>query len=134
MMQVPGTRRPCRATWCRAPVALISALRSWRRRHTSRRGVRPRSRRRCFPTNASATGRFVLQAALDGAGFASLSDAAVRPHLDSGRLVRVLQRHSPRFGGHQLFHPSGRLVRAGLRAFMAIVKEKRRWESPALTP
>jgi DNA-binding transcriptional LysR family regulator len=68
---------------------------------------------------------FLLQAALDGAGLAYLSDAAAKPHLDAGRLVRVLERYAPRFGALQLFHPSGRLVRAALRAFIAIVKEKR---------
>ena len=68
---------------------------------------------------------FLLQAVLDGAGLAYLSEAAVAPHLAAGRLVRVLERYSPRFGSLQLFHPSGRLVRAALRAFLAIVKEKR---------
>ncbi len=68
---------------------------------------------------------FLLRAALDGAGVAYLSEAAVQPHVTSGKLVRVLQRHSPRFGGHRLFHPVSALVRAPLRAFIAIVKERR---------
>lgn len=71
---------------------------------------------------------FVLQAALAGAGVAYLSEAAVQPHLDAGRLVRLMPRHSPRFAGVRLFHPSGRLVRAPLRALIAIVKERRRTE------
>jgi DNA-binding transcriptional LysR family regulator len=69
---------------------------------------------------------FILRAVLDGVGVAYLSEAAVHPHVAAGRLVRVLQRHSPRFGGHRLFHPSGRLVRATLRAFIAILKDEGR--------
>ncbi|MDI1479391.1 LysR family transcriptional regulator [Polyangium sp. y55x31] len=65
----------------------------------------------------------VLQAALAGAGLAFLSDRAVAADVEAGRLVRVLADWTPPFPGLRLFHPSHRLVRAALRAFITIVRE-----------
>jgi len=50
----------------------------------------------------------------------------LQPWLASGHLVRVLERHSPRFAPVQLFYPSARHVRPALRAFIEIVKARRR--------
>ncbi|MDC0740577.1 LysR family transcriptional regulator [Polyangium mundeleinium] len=65
----------------------------------------------------------ILQAALDGAGLAFVSDRATAADVEAGRLVRVLADWTPPFPGLRLFHPSHRLVRAALRAFIAIVQE-----------
>jgi DNA-binding transcriptional LysR family regulator len=69
---------------------------------------------------------FLLDAALAGAGLAYVMHASAAPHLATGRLVRVLERYSPRFEPLQLFYPSRSYVRAALRAFIDIVKERRR--------
>ncbi|XXX74472.1 LysR substrate-binding domain-containing protein [Sorangium sp. So ce134] len=63
-----------------------------------------------------------LQAALDGAGLAYVSERSAAADIEAGRLVRVLAEWTPPFPGLRLFHPSNRLVRAALRAFIAIVR------------
>jgi DNA-binding transcriptional LysR family regulator len=65
----------------------------------------------------------IVQAALAGAGLASVSEWAAAPHLAAGRLVRVLESWTPPFPGLRVFHPGQRLVRAALRAFLDIVRE-----------
>ncbi|WP_224366798.1 LysR substrate-binding domain-containing protein [Hyalangium versicolor] len=69
---------------------------------------------------------FLLEAALAGAGLAYITHAAAAPYIATGQLVRVLERYSPRFEPVQLFYPSRSYVRAALRAFVDIVKERRR--------
>lgn len=50
----------------------------------------------------------ILRAALDGAGLAYLPETRVQPHLDNGRLVRVLSDWCPPFSGYHLYYPSRR--------------------------
>lgn len=66
----------------------------------------------------------VLEAALAGAGLAFVGSTIAEPHRRAGRLVRVLSDWTPPFPGARLFHPSGRLVRAALRAFIDLVRER----------
>jgi DNA-binding transcriptional LysR family regulator len=47
-------------------------------------------------------------AALDGMGIAFLPEGEFAPHLEEGRLVRVLQDWSPPFAGYHLYYPSRR--------------------------
>jgi DNA-binding transcriptional LysR family regulator len=68
---------------------------------------------------------FLIDAALGGVGLAYVARAAAARHLASGALVAVLDAHAPRFEPVQLFYPSGVLVRAALRAFIAVVKSLR---------
>jgi DNA-binding transcriptional LysR family regulator len=70
----------------------------------------------------------LMQAALDGAGFLHTFDAAVEPHLKSGRLVEVLADWSDRFPGPFLYYPSGRHPPSALRAFVDFVQARRRRE------
>jgi DNA-binding transcriptional LysR family regulator len=49
-----------------------------------------------------------LQAALDGAGLATLPDDMVREHVAAGRLQRVLEDWCPTFAGYHLYYPSRR--------------------------
>lgn len=70
----------------------------------------------------------LMQAALDGAGFLHTFDAAVEPHLKSGRLVEVLAEWSDRFPGPFLYYPSGRHPPSALRAFVDFVQARRRRE------
>ena len=65
---------------------------------------------------------FLLEAALAGAGLAYITHAMAEPHLRSGRLMRVLERYSPRFEPVQLYFPSRTFVRPALRALIDIVR------------
>ena len=68
----------------------------------------------------------VLDATLAGAGLGFVSSLQAEPHVAARRLVRVLAPWTPPFAGPCLFHPSGRLVPAALRALIDIVKAKRK--------
>ena len=50
----------------------------------------------------------ILDAALDGHGLAYLPLDQVRPHLDAGRLTRVLARFTPDLPGYHLYYPNRR--------------------------
>ena len=50
----------------------------------------------------------IVLAALDGQGIAFLPEEEFAPHLDDGRLVRVLQDWCPPFPGYHLYYPSRR--------------------------
>lgn len=65
----------------------------------------------------------VLEATLNGVGLAYLTEWDVRPYLESGKLVGVLEDWLPAWPGLCIFYPSHRHVPAGLRAFIEVVKE-----------
>ncbi len=67
--------------------------------------------------------RVLLEAALDGAGFAWLMEDFVRDHLAAGRLVRVLEDWCPPFPGLHLYYPSRRQMRPALRAFIDFFRQ-----------
>jgi DNA-binding transcriptional LysR family regulator len=60
----------------------------------------------------------VLQAALQGIGIAYTSHEWIEGWLKDGKLVRVLERYSPKFPGIYLYHPSRRQQPPALRAFI----------------
>lgn len=60
----------------------------------------------------------VLQAALQGLGIAYASHEWMEGWLKEGKLVRVLERYSPKFPGVYLYHPSRRQQPPALRAFI----------------
>lgn len=64
-----------------------------------------------------------LQAALDGAGLASLPDDMVREHVAAGRLQRVLEDWCPTYPGYHLYYPSRRQASPAF----ALVVETLRW-------
>lgn len=68
---------------------------------------------------------FLLDAALAGAGLAYVTLAAASPHIAARRLVRVLERSSPKFEAVQLIYPARRQLRPALRAFVDILREER---------
>jgi DNA-binding transcriptional LysR family regulator len=49
-----------------------------------------------------------VDAALDGLGIALLPEDELMPHLESGKLVRVLEDWCPKFAGYHLYYPSRR--------------------------
>lgn len=80
--------------------------------------------------SVEVTGRLSLdnanlmrEVALQGRGLAYVTEWAVKADLAAGRLVRVLEDWTPAFPGICLYYPSHRLVPAGLRAFIGVVRE-----------
>ncbi len=72
------------------------------------------------------TDALMLEAALGGAGLAYVSDLAVAPALASGALVRVLGEFTPKYPGMRLYYPPHRHMRAGVRAFIDLVRQGQR--------
>jgi DNA-binding transcriptional LysR family regulator len=68
-----------------------------------------------------------LQATLDGMGVAYLPENYVRPHVEAGRLSRVLATWSPPFPGYHLYYPSRRQQSP---AFALLVEALRLKRSP----
>jgi DNA-binding transcriptional LysR family regulator len=68
----------------------------------------------------------LLRAAIDGAGFLATFEGYVRPALDKGQLIAVLDDWCPSFPGPFLYYPSRRQVPAPLAAFVAFVSAWRR--------
>lgn len=56
----------------------------------------------------------ILQAALDGQGLAYLPLDLVKPHIDAGRLVPMLEDWWPRYPGFHLYYPNRRQKAAAL--------------------
>lgn len=50
----------------------------------------------------------ILSAALVGSGLACIPEDIAQPHIDSGRLIRVLENWMPIFDGYHLYYPSRR--------------------------
>jgi DNA-binding transcriptional LysR family regulator len=63
------------------------------------------------------------EAALAGAGLTYLAEWSVKDDVKAGRLVRVLENWTLSSGGLALYYPSNRHVPAGLRAFVALIRE-----------
>src|SRR5499427_2153301 len=64
----------------------------------------------------------VLRAALDGVGFAFISEHKIASHLDAGSLVRVLEDWCQPFPGFFLFYPSRRQQTASLAAVISVLR------------
>jgi DNA-binding transcriptional LysR family regulator len=64
-----------------------------------------------------------IEAALKGVGLAYINEWSVSEEIASGRLVRVLEDWTPPFPGLSLYYPGHRHVPAGLRAFVALIRE-----------
>jgi DNA-binding transcriptional LysR family regulator len=63
-----------------------------------------------------------IAAAVGGLGIVYLFEDWLRPYLDRGELVPVLEPWWPRFGGPYLYYPGRRLVPAPLRAFVDFIR------------
>ncbi|WP_027580732.1 LysR family transcriptional regulator [Bradyrhizobium sp. Ai1a-2] len=68
----------------------------------------------------------IRQAVLAGYGLAYMSEWDVADDLHEGRLVQLLANWTPPFPGVCLYYPGRRHVPAGLRAFIDLIKERRR--------
>ncbi|MDH2432715.1 LysR substrate-binding domain-containing protein [Pokkaliibacter sp. MBI-7] len=65
-----------------------------------------------------------VAAALQGSGIIMLFEDWLRPHLDSGALVPLLEPWWQRFSGPYLYYSGRRLVPAPLRAFIDFIREQ----------
>ena len=54
------------------------------------------------------TSPHIVLAALDGLGIAYLPEEEFAPHIEEGRLIRVLENWCPPFSGYHLYYPSRR--------------------------
>jgi DNA-binding transcriptional LysR family regulator len=79
-----------------------------------------------FATNSDDV---MLSAALQGVGLVMHFDFAVREHVTSGALVRVLEEWCPSFEGFNMYVPSRDQMPAKLRAFVDFLVEKRKRHS-----
>lgn len=66
-----------------------------------------------------------VDAAVAGVGIIYLFEDWLRPHLDSGALVPVLETWWLRFSGPFLYYPSGRYLPGPLRAFVDFIRSSR---------
>ena len=65
----------------------------------------------------------MAECALKGMGIAYVSTSAVQSYLNAGQLVEVLSDWSPAIPGLFLYYAGHRLVPAGLKAFIDVLKE-----------
>lgn len=65
----------------------------------------------------------MIAAAVAGAGLAWVNGWAVTEHVEAGRLIPTLQDWSADLPGLSLYYPSRRNLPAGMRAFVALVRE-----------
>ncbi|ARP82831.1 LysR family transcriptional regulator [Bordetella genomosp. 8] len=76
----------------------------------------------------------MVSAAIKGLGVAFVWEDTARPAIDSGQLATLLDDWTPPFDGHYLYYPSHRLVPAGLRAFVDVIKDVERDARPTAAP
>lgn len=67
----------------------------------------------------------MLDAALAGLGVGYLLSSEVAPHVEDGRLIRLLADWTPPFPGFHLYYPSRRQMRPVLAAFIEAVRGRR---------
>lgn len=81
-----------------------------------------------FTFNSTAE---LLNAALGGYGLAYIPEGMAQPHIDKGRLVRVLEDWCPPYSGYHIFYPSRRQSSA---AFNLVIDALRYRPAKANTP
>lgn len=63
-----------------------------------------------------------VKAKVDGLGLAYIPEDQVQPHIDAGRLVRVLDDWCPAYPGYRLYYPSRRHPSAAFTLFLDAVR------------
>lgn len=66
----------------------------------------------------------MLRGALEGVGIAYMLEPYVRPLIESGRLVSVLEDWSLRYSGWHIYYPSRRQMRRPLKVFIDFVRHQ----------
>ena len=67
---------------------------------------------------------FNMEAALDGLGLVYTFESLAQPHIQAGRLQRVLDAYSPTFPGFYLYYPSRHDQPSKLKAFIDYVRAR----------
>ncbi len=68
--------------------------------------------------------RMTIEAAMRGLGIAFWVESELRPHIEAGRLVALLEEWSAPFPGLYISHPQQRQMAPALRAFIDFVKAR----------
>jgi DNA-binding transcriptional LysR family regulator len=68
----------------------------------------------------------MLEAALAGFGLAYLPEDTAQPHIDSGRLIRVLADWCPYYAGYHLYYPSRRQPTPAFALLVKVLRERGR--------
>jgi len=68
----------------------------------------------------------MLEAALAGFGLAYLPEDTAQPHIDSGRLIRVLADWCPYYPGYHLYYPSRRQPTPAFALLVNVLRERGR--------
>lgn len=102
-------------------ISVVPTLRQrgWPMRDGDRLRIVPVAAR--LTVNGMALGR---RAALSGVGIAHLPAFAVAEDVDQGRLVRLLDAHSPEVGGIHVIYPHVRLLAPKVSEFVALAVER----------
>lgn len=66
----------------------------------------------------------IVNAAIDGFGFGFVMEDEVVDHVESGRLVRVLEDWCPSFAGHHLYYPSRRQPSAAFGLLVEALRQR----------
>lgn len=66
----------------------------------------------------------VLGAAIDGYGLGYMPEPLARPHMDAGRLVRVLEDWCPAWSGYHLYYPSRRQPSAAFQVVLDALRHR----------
>jgi DNA-binding transcriptional LysR family regulator len=66
----------------------------------------------------------IVRAALDGYGIGFVPDGLVQAHLDSGRLVQLLDDWCPSYPGYHLYYPSRRQPSAAFRVVLEALRAR----------
>ncbi len=72
------------------------------------------------------TSPHIVLAALDGLGVAYLPEEEFAPHIEDGRLVRVLQDWCPPFPGYHLYYPSRRQLSPAFKLLVDALRDQAR--------
>jgi DNA-binding transcriptional LysR family regulator len=67
---------------------------------------------------------YAIQAALQGVGIVLWSEHQLRPLIETGQLVPVLEEYSAPFPGWYLYYPKQRYMPTALRAFIDFMRER----------
>jgi DNA-binding transcriptional LysR family regulator len=68
----------------------------------------------------------MLDAALEGLGLAYLPESLVQPHINRGRLRRILEDWCPTYPGYHLYYPSRRQPSAAFALLVDALRHRTR--------
>ena len=74
----------------------------------------------------TSEGRLMLNLARDGIGLALGMESSLRPFLERGELVMVLEKYCPSFPGFFLYYPSRTRIPPKLKALAAFLRKRRK--------